>query len=111
MTASTPLRVLAAAAAVGVVALVAFDAGGPLRAALAVAFLLTAPGLALVNLLRLDHLPLVVALAVAVSLAVSLVVAQALLWLDAFSAVNAALAVAGITLAALILDRRKVRST
>lgn len=99
-------RLALVAAAVAMVVLVAVDVTGPVRTVAAVTFLLVAPGLALVRLLHLDHAPLAVALTVALSLAVDLAVAQVLMGLDAFTALNGIAAVAAVTAAAAALDRR-----
>jgi len=60
--------------------LVYFDVAGPVRAVIALGFLLIGPGMAFVPLLRLQHTSYTVVSAVGLSLALDLIVAMAVLY-------------------------------
>ena len=73
-----------------------------LRAPVAVAFVLMAPGLAVAALLDIDDLLMGVVVAVGVSVAADLVIAEALVELRRLSADSALMSLAGLTGAALL---------
>lgn len=89
--------------------LFAFDADTPLRALVAVPFLMIGPGLALVMLLRIAQPLTVMTLAVATSLALEALVATALLETGLWTPGRALTIVGGITLTATALRLTGVR--
>lgn len=96
---ATTIALIAGGGALALV--VALDVGGPLRVLLAVAYLLGAPGTALVRWLDVDDAALRASLVLALSLAVDIVVAQALVWAGAMNPVAGVLAVVAVTWAAV----------
>ena len=92
--------------------LIAADVATPVRGFLALAFFATGPGTAIVPHLRVQDGALAWSLAVGLSLVATVAVAQAMVWMDAFSpaaAVAVLLAVMAVALRPPRRERRRAR--
>ena len=91
-----PLVLIAAACAMAFMLLA--NIVSPVRAILSLAFFLVCPGMAFVQLLRIEDWIVELTLAVALSIALSTLVSEAMIYADAWSPVTAGLGFIGLTL-------------
>jgi hypothetical protein len=104
------LLAVAGAACLAAPALLLAGVQSPLRAAAVLGLMCLAPGAALLPLLRARRAAPELGLVIATSLAVSTLVAQAMLWLDAFSPDGATCALAAASLAGIAAQLARWRA-
>lgn len=113
--ASTLWPVASAGLAAAVLAVVLTELDSPLRPALVMPFLLLAPGMAVVRLLRIPDLAAVLMLAMALSIALAGLVAGTMVYAGTWSPVGGLLGLTLFTLSAnvadLVVSVRRKRAT
>lgn len=83
----------------------------PVRTILSLAFFLICPGLAFVQLLRIEDWIAELTLSIALSIALSTLVSEAMLYADAWSPVTAGLGFVGLTLLGSLIQLTRVLYT